>query len=66
MSKNANPDVAEVLKEAAGFDSVILLGVIEGENHVKVLSTVDYMPDILWAIKSAEMQLMNMGIEYDD
>jgi hypothetical protein len=66
MSKSTNPDVAEVLKEAADFDNVVILGVSGDQNHVKVISTVDYPPDILWALKSAEMQLMNIGVEFDD
>lgn len=66
MSTKPNPDLAEAFKEAAGFDSVIILGVSDGQNHVKVISTVEYPPDILWALKSAELQLMNIGVEFDD
>lgn len=66
MTAKANPDVAAALEEALMFDSVIILGVTTGQNYVKVISTAEYPPDILWALKSAEMQLMNVGVEFDD
>ena len=56
--------VESVLSEAQDADDVICICIREGE--IEVNSSVEYAPDILWAIKQAEAHCLQLGDEFTE
>lgn len=56
--------VESVAADIQGYDNVIAI-CMDKEGAITVHATMAYPPDLLWAIKQAEMQLFDLGGSYD-
>jgi hypothetical protein len=56
--------VESVLADAQSAKHVVCIALDEG-GEVQVLTTIDYMPDVLWAIELARAQVLDTSTEHD-
>lgn len=57
--------VGEALEAAAGCQAVLIIGV-EPTGQVALYSSMQYAPDLLWAIELARLQIVEMANDYSD
>ena len=56
--------VESVCADIQQYDNVIAI-CMDKDSNITVHSTMAYPPDLLWAIKQAELQLFELGGGYD-
>jgi hypothetical protein len=56
--------VEQVLADAQSADEVICICIREGE--IEVNSTMEYAPDILWALEHAKIHCLELGDDFTE
>lgn len=57
--------VEKCLCDAQSAHQVVCITISE-EGDVEVLTTIEYMPDVLWAMELARAQVLDTSDEHDD
>lgn len=57
--------VEKCLCDAQGAKEVVCITIAE-DGDVEVLTTIKYMPDVLWAMELARAQVLDTSDDHDD
>lgn len=55
-------DVERVLANAQGSEHVVCIA-LSADGDIEVMTSIEYMPDVLWAIELAKAQVLDTSID---